>query len=177
MLSRFSTKDLIIITVLAAIGIAIKPIVGPLSKMLSTPLMIPGGSLAGGFYMMWLALAILIVRKPGTGTIFGILQGIIVLLVGLQGNQGALSLLSYSLPGVLADLLPGLKHKGTKYYAHFLICAVATVTGSVIVAWLILGHPYPLIIGIAALACVSAALGAGVSWSIYKSLRHHRIIT
>lgn len=177
MFSRFSTKDLIIITILAAIGIAIKPIVGPLSKMISAPLMIPGGSLAGGFYMMWLALAILIVRKTGTGTLFGILQGVIVLLVGLQGNQGALSLLSYSLPGLLADLLPVIKHKGTTYYAHLLICLVANVAGSVIVAWLIFGHPYQLIIGIAALACISAALGAGVSWGTYKSLYRYRIIT
>jgi energy-coupling factor transport system substrate-specific component len=68
MFKRFSTRDLIVISTLAAIGIAIKPLVGPLFKMISPPLAIPGGSLAGGFYMLWLSLAVFMVGKTGTGT-------------------------------------------------------------------------------------------------------------
>ena len=40
----FTTRDLIVIAGLAGIGLAIKPLVSPLSKMITSPLMIPGGS-------------------------------------------------------------------------------------------------------------------------------------
>ncbi|MDD3282826.1 MAG: ECF transporter S component, partial [Candidatus Cloacimonetes bacterium] len=66
MLKKFSVKDLIIIAALAALGIAVKPLVGPFFKMISRPMGIPGGSFAGGFYMMWLVLAVVIVDKPFT---------------------------------------------------------------------------------------------------------------
>ncbi len=52
---------------MSALGLAAKPIITPLIHLISAPLMVPGGSLAGGLYMMWIALAIAIVNKPGAG--------------------------------------------------------------------------------------------------------------
>ena len=104
LLSRFSTRDLIIIAIMAAIGLSIKPIISPLSKLISTPLMLPGGSFAGGFYMMWMVLALALTGKPGAAMIFGFIQALVVLIMGSYGNHGALSLLTYTLPGILLDL-------------------------------------------------------------------------
>ena len=40
----FSTFDLVLIAVLAALGIATKPIIVPLAHLITGPLFIPGGS-------------------------------------------------------------------------------------------------------------------------------------
>jgi len=69
LLKRFSARDLIIIASIAAVGIAVKPIVNPITKLISTPLGIPGGSLSGGLYMMWLVLVVTIINKRWTGTV------------------------------------------------------------------------------------------------------------
>ena len=43
-LRHFSVKELILIAAMAALGIAIKPLVVSLAHLVSTPLMIPGGA-------------------------------------------------------------------------------------------------------------------------------------
>lgn len=176
MFKRFSTQDLIILASLAGIGIAVKPIVSPLSKLIATPLLLPGGSLAGGLYLMWMVLAVLIIGKFGTGAIFGLLQALIVMVVGIRGNQGLLSLLSYTLPGVVADLVYLLLREPDRLYTHLILCALANMTGAGVTAVLLFGHPVPLVIGILALACVSGCVGGALSFGIYKPLKHYRII-
>ncbi|MEG3071204.1 MAG: hypothetical protein RQM92_10650 [Candidatus Syntrophopropionicum ammoniitolerans] len=56
LLDRFSIYDLIIIAMLAALGVVTKPILVPLAHIISGPLLIPSGAVAGGFYMMWMVL-------------------------------------------------------------------------------------------------------------------------
>ena len=67
-LARFSLFDLIIIAMMAALGIAIKPVVVPLAHIITGPLFIPSGAVAGGFYMMWLVLGLGLTGKRGTAT-------------------------------------------------------------------------------------------------------------
>ncbi|RLC55794.1 MAG: hypothetical protein DRH89_06945, partial [Candidatus Cloacimonadota bacterium] len=76
-LRKYSSQDLLYIAIMSALGLAAKPIITPLIHLISAPLMIPGGSLAGGLYMMWIALAIAIVNKPGAGLLVGITQAIV----------------------------------------------------------------------------------------------------
>ncbi len=176
MLKRFTVRDLILIATFAAIGIAIKPIVGSIIKMVSTPLGIPGGSFAGGFYMMWLVLAVMIVGKPYTGTAFGLLQAIGVLIFGIAGNQGAISLITYTVPGVIADLLMVCFRHRKRLPAHLTICALANLAGALISAVLIFRHPPLILAGIGSLSLASGILGGYLSFAIYTSLKKMRII-
>jgi hypothetical protein len=48
--------DLVVIAMMASLGVAIKPVVVPLAHIITGPLYIPGGVIAGGFYMMWIVL-------------------------------------------------------------------------------------------------------------------------
>ncbi len=176
-LEKFTSKDLLTIAIFAALGIAIKPIVTPLVHLVSTPLMIPGGSLAGGLYMMWLALTVCIVWKPGTGTLFGLVQGVTVLALGLFGSHGVVSLLSYTLPGVIADLvmLP-LPRKQTAIH-HALLCGIPNIVGSLIVTVLIMRLP-GLMIAIAIVsAAISGIIGGILSWIIYRRLIKFRVLS
>ncbi len=176
MLRRFSVRDLILITSLAALGIAIKPLINPITKIISTPLGIPGGSLAGGLYMLWLVLAVLLVDKRWTGLIFGFLQAILVILVGLAGKMGAFSLIAYTLPGLIADLsmLCGLKKDWL--LTHIILCTLANLGGALVSALFFFKNP-PVIIAVnAALALASGIVGGWLSYGIYQSLKQARII-
>ena len=66
-LSSFSVYNLILIAVVSSLGVATKPIVVPLVHVVTGPLFIPGGAIAGGFYMFWIVLGIGLVKKRGTG--------------------------------------------------------------------------------------------------------------
>lgn len=176
MFKRFSTRDLIVIAVLAGIGLAVKPIVSPLSKMITMPLMVPGGSFAGGLYMLWLALAVLIIRKPGTGAIFGLLQALVTLVMGVRGNQGLLTLLSYTLPGILADLIQLLVKDPARLWPHLAVCATANIAGAMVVAILLFHHPPLFLIVILGMSLVSGLVGGWISRSIYKELRYYELI-
>ena len=174
---RFSTRDLIIIAGLAGIGIAIKPLVSPLSKLLSTPLMVPGGSFTGGLYMLWMVLAVLIVRKRGTGTLYGFLQALIVMAIGLRGNQGLLSLVSYTLPGILVDLACLLLRRPEWLSTHLILCALANMAGALVVAVLLFHHPLPFIAVILGMSFVSGCLGGALSYGIYKTIQKYGLLT
>jgi hypothetical protein len=104
MLAGYSLYDLIIIAMMAALGLATKPIVVPLAHIITGPLFMPAGAVAGGFYMMWLVLGFGITGKRGTMTLIGVVQSIMVIATGIVGSHGALSILTYTLPGILADL-------------------------------------------------------------------------
>ena len=54
---HFTLVDHMVMAMLAASGIAIKVVVVPLAQMVTGPLLIPGGVVAGGFYMLFLVLA------------------------------------------------------------------------------------------------------------------------
>lgn len=173
---RFTTRDLIIIAALAGIGIAIKPIVGPLSKMISTPLMVPGGSFTGGLYMLWMVLAALITGKRWTATLFGLVQGLVVMIAGLKGNQGLFSLVSYSLPGLAVDLLLPLLPGAEKLLTHLVLCSVANMVGAGIVAVTVFRHPPQFILIILGMALISGCLGGWISQGLYKTIRYYEIL-
>jgi len=174
---RFSTRDLIILATLAGIGIAIKPIVSPLSKLLSTPLFVPGGSFTGGLYMLWLVLAVVIIGKAGTGTIFGLLQALVVMVIGLRGNQGLLSLISYTLPGVVADLAFAVLRRPLSLWTHVILVALANMTGALVVAVFLFRHPLPYVLIILGMALVSGCVGGLLSFGIFKTLHKYELLT
>lgn len=175
-LGKFSTRDLIIIAIMAAIGLSIKPIISPLSKLISTPLMLPGGSFAGGFYMMWMVLALALTGKPGAATLFGFIQAVVVLIMGSYGNHGALSLLTYTLPGILLDIVALIFRDNKLLISHLSLCAIANITGAMIMAILIFRHPLPMLIVTLCTSLASGIIGGYLSWLIHFELRKLKLI-
>ena len=176
LLRKFSSRDLLLIAVFSALGLAVKPIVTPLIHLISAPLMIPGGSLAGGFYMMWIALAIAVTRKFGTGILIGITQAIVMISLGYFGNHGAVSLLSYTLPGLAAELTALPFKDFNKPDPHILICMTANVTGTVVVIFLVMRLPLvPALISVS-VSTLSGILGGIISLALYKKLLKFNLI-
>lgn len=172
---KFKLNELLIIAILSATGLAIKPVVSPLIHLISTPLMIPGGSLAGGIYMSWLVLAKLIIPKRGSSLLVGLTQAFVVLILGFFGNHGIFSILSYGLPGLMIEGFC-LIYQKTNIISAILNSIVANSTGALLIALMIFRMPFiPLMISVA-IAIVSAIIGGVLAWMIFVELKKLKVI-
>ncbi len=176
-LKKFSTMDLVVITMMAALGIAIKPVVTPLAQIITGPLLIPGGTVAGGFYMLWLVLGYgLTGNKPGTALLIGLVQGIIVILQPFA-NHGAFSVISYAAPGLAVELVY-LFLKGPRNPASAFAGGVAAnITGSFLVTtvvmrvviWRLPAVPFLLML---LTAVLSGGIGGLVAYGLLTRLKN-----
>lgn len=156
---------------MSALGIAVKPIIVPLAHIISGPLLIPGGAVAGGFYMMWLVLGFGITGKRGTMTLIGFVQAILVMATGMVGSQGVMSLLSYTAPGLLADLgLFLIGHRVCCLPCAFLAGMLCNIAGAAMVNFIYYRLPVvPLVLSLSA-AALSGGLGGLVAFKIVQQI-------
>ena len=175
-LRRFSVKDLILIAAMAALGIAVKAVVTPLIHIASAPLFIPGGALGGGLYMMWLVMAAGITGKRGAASLTGLVQAILVVLTGVGGSHGLLSLVSYTLPGLAVDAwLLISSHRICCLSCAFISCILANLCGTLSVNVIFFRLPaIPLLLSLAA-AAFSGGVGGVLSWHLLRALRRFEI--
>ena len=171
-IDRFSIFHLMIITLMAALGIAVKSVIVPLVHLITGPLYIPGGVVAGGVYMMFLVLAVSLTGMRGAAVFCGFCQGIMVLIIGMGGSHGALSIVSYSVTGLAVDLIMLIiRHKGCCILCCFLGCMAANLTGTLIVSAAFFEMPLiPLLLSLTA-GALSGGCGGLTAWSITKQLR------
>ena len=176
-LRRFSVKELILIAAMAALGIAVKAIVTPLIQLASAPLFIPGGALSGGLYMMWLTMAAGITGKRGAATLTALIQAILVILTGVGGSHGVLSLVSYTLPGLAIDAwLLISRHRACCLPCSFVSCILANLSGTIAVNLIFFRLPLiPLLLSLTA-AALSGGVGGVLSWRILTAMRKFDII-
>jgi len=158
-LAKFTSRDLLYIAVMSALGLAIKPVVTPLVHLISAPLMIPGGSLAGGLYLLWMVLLICLVRKSGAALLMGIAQALVMVGLGYFGSHGALSLISYTSP-----------------VTHVILCVSANMTGAMVVAWLLMRITLLATLLSLTAAAISGIIGGILSYKIYLELKEYRLI-
>lgn len=130
-LNNYSMFDIMLVAILACLGIAIKPIIVPIVHIVTGPLFIPGGAAAGGFYMLFIVLAAAMVRKPFAATLACAVQAVVVIVTGVIGSHGVMSVVTYILPGVMIDLfLYASKNKPIDGFMLFFAGMIANVTGS-----------------------------------------------
>ncbi len=170
-LQRFRVYDLMVIALMAALGIATKPLVVPLTHMVTGPLFIPGGAIAGGFYMFWLVLAAGLVGKRGTATLVGFTQALIVIITGAFGSHGLVSIVTYTVPGLVIDgLFLLFRRRWTTLYDFFLAGVLANLAGTYMSNLVFFRLPLvPLVISLAG-AIFSGGLGGVIAYQIYVRL-------
>ncbi|MEL7566875.1 MAG: ECF transporter S component [Dehalobacterium sp.] len=170
-LNRFSLYDLIIIAMMAALGIATKPVIVPLAHIITGPLFIPSGAVAGGFYMMWLVLGAGLTGKRGAATLVALVQAVMVMAVGIVGSHGVLSLITYTIPGMMADLgLIIVGHKVCCLPCAFWAGLLANTGGTFMVNFVYFRLPWiPLILSLSA-AALSGGLGGILAFQICRQV-------
>ncbi len=175
-MDRFSVYELILIAVLAALGIATKPIIVPLAHLISGPLFIPGGALAGGLYMLWLVIGFGLTQKYGTATLIGLVQAFMIMGAGIIGSHGILSLISYTLPGIAVDVTLYITgHRICCLPCAFLAGMMANLGGTVSVNFIFFRLPWiPLMLSLC-VSALSGGLGGILAWQILKLMRKYKI--
>jgi hypothetical protein len=174
-LDKFSLYDLIIIAMMSSLGVATKPIIVPLAHIISGPLLIPSGAVAGGFYMMWLVLGFGITGIRGTMTLIGLVQAILVMATGIVGSHGVLSMLTYTMPGILADLgLFLIGHRVCCLPCAFLAGMLCNLAGTIMVNLVYFRLPLiPLVLSLST-AALSGGLGGLLAFKILQQLWNTR---
>jgi len=169
---RFTVFDLIIIALVAALGIATKPVIVPLVHMITGPLFIPGGAVAGGFYMMWIVIGAGITGKRGTTTLIALVQAIMVIAIGVFGTHGIMSLVTYLIPGLAVDLFLIISRQNCRNIVScFFAGMIANIAGTVMTNLIFFKLPWiPLLLTIAASA-LSGGLGGLLAHSLTKGFK------
>ncbi len=159
LLARFSIFDLIVLSLMACLGIATKPLVVPLAHIITGPLFIPGGAVAGGFYMMWIVLGAGLVGKLGAATLIAAVQAIVVMAMGMLGTHGIMSIFTYILPGIAVDaVFVACRQRRFGLGCCFAAGIAANTSGALLVNFVFFRLPLvPLVLSLSA-----AALSGGV---------------
>lgn len=175
--NRFTAFDFIVMALMAAIGVATKPFITALAHIITGPLMIPGGSVAGGFYMLFLVLGAAIVGKRGAALLIALVEALLVVVTGMLGSHGLVSFITYLLPGLGVELLWLLiRHNGCCVVCCFLGGVIANLLGCFSVNLVFFRLPaVPLVIMLCT-AALSGGLGGILAWNINKLLLKGSVI-
>lgn len=168
LLKNFKVYDLVVISLMAALGIAVKIVVTPLAHMISGPLNMPGGALAGGFYMFWIVLAGGLVGKRGATTLTALIQALMVLVIGTAGSHGIMSIVTYTLPGLMVDCVFLITRREIKSNMDFFIGGmVANMTGTLLTGSMFFRLPMLTLVMIVASGMLSGGLGGLIAHATY----------
>jgi ABC-type thiamin/hydroxymethylpyrimidine transport system permease subunit len=148
----------------------------PLAHIITGPLYIPGGVIAGGFYMMWIVLGAGMVGRLGTATLISVVQAIMVISMGIFGTHGIMSLMTYVLPGLAVDLVLFVsRHRGCCLGCCFVSGIAANIAGTFLVNLVFFRLPLiPLILSLSS-AALSGGLGGVIAYSVIKQFRKFNI--
>ncbi|NMB40762.1 MAG: ECF transporter S component [Firmicutes bacterium] len=169
-LAKYTTFDFMIIALLSACGIATKPFVRILAQIF-TGSIIPVGTVAGIFYMLWIVLACTIVQKRGTAILVGIVQSVLVVVFDMLGNRGLANLLVYVVPGVTLELaMLFFPRYVSTFLSGFVAGGVANATGSLIMGWVFMRLPFiPLLVSLLG-SSIFGGIGGIVGVKLYEIL-------
>lgn len=121
----FSTRDLLIMAVLAALGGIASTYINTLGDAIHAALGLPGATQwAAGLHVIWIVLSAGILRKPGTGTVTGIFKGALELMSG--NSHGVIILLVDLVAGLLVDFGFLLFRKKQSIWPYLIAGGLAT---------------------------------------------------
>lgn len=175
MLKRFSVFDLVIISLVAGLGIATKPFVYVLANIITGPLTIPTGTVAGAIYMLWLVLGAGLTGKRGTSILIGLVQALLVMVTGMVGSHGVMTIFTYTVPG-LAMELGLLAHPGyvDDYASAFVGGMLANAAGTVLTSILLYSLPLTPLVFVAAVAALTGGLGGIIAYKLIAVINVYR---
>ncbi len=170
-LSSFSVFDIIVIAMCAGLGIAVKPVIAPLAHIITGPFLIPGGTVAGGFYMLFIVLAAALISKPGASTLTCFVQSLLVIITGVIGNHGIMSLVTYLIPGLMADFFYMLLKNKAEPLRCFFMGLIANAAGIFLTNAVFFNLPVQWL----ALALLAGAVSGGIgglgAWALARGSR------
>ena len=169
-MKRPTTMQLVIMAFCVILGLITKRIISPVTNVLTDFFRIPGGSAAAGFSLAFLVIGReLVPGFRGAATMMGLIQGILALMLGFSGYQGALAILTYTLPGLVIDLTAHVMKKRDLIY--FMSASVLACIGSALLTSALVFH----LAGVLLLMWLLMAACSGLAGGLCAMLLHYRI--
>ncbi len=113
----YSTRDLLVIAVLAALGGVMSTYVGYLGNLVNHIMGVPygAGQIVGGLHILWMVLIIAITGKKGAGAMGGLIKGFVEFVSG--SRLGVFVILLSLIEGIFTEIgyWPFRKYKGLAY--------------------------------------------------------------
>ena len=171
----FTTRDLLMMAALSALGGITSTYLNAIGNVVRSIVGVAGTTQwAAGLHVLWLTLAMGLVGKTGTGTLTGILKGVVELLSG--NTHGLLVLLIDVVAGVLVDVGFAPFRRKDRLAAYLIAGGLASAS-NVAVFQLYAALPadilaYGAIVLVSGIAALSGVVFAGfLSWTLLNTLR------
>ena len=175
--SRFDLRDLVLVALLSAAGGVLSTYVGYLGNLINRLFGVPfgAGQLIAGVHVLWPLLARVIIGRFGSGTMTGVIKGLVEFLSG--GTHGIVIVLVSAIEGLLVDLGMSMSDKG-RLSVMMLSGAVASASNVFVFQAIYFGNlALPLLLGMGGLAFVSGAFFGGyLAWDLHGFLRASNLI-
>lgn len=167
----FSTRDLLIMSVLAALGGVSSTYINTIGNATQAALGFPGATQwAAGLHTIWIVLAIGILNKTGTGTIMGVVKGSVELMSG--NTHGIIILLVNLVAGLLVDFgFLIFRNKGT--LAAYLVAGGLAASSNVVVFQIFATLPANIL---AMSAILILTLVAAISGIIFSGITPYYLV-
>lgn len=167
----FTTKDLVTIALLSALGGVLSTYIGYLGNMVNHIIGVPfgAGQFMAGLHVIWIMLALGITRKKGAATVTGLLKGIIELFMG--GTHGIVIVAVSLVQGLIPDLvLFRDKSKADRSPTMYAVAGGLSSASNVVVfySFFLTGVPVVLISMLCMLAAASGIIFGG--WLVLEML-------
>ena len=131
MKKRVPLSHLAFLAICVALSLVTKRVISPITNLLTDFIRIPGGGAATAFSLTFLIVGTGGLRWRWATTAAGFVQSLIALSLGMSAFQGAFAVLTYTLPGVVIDLLRCVyPHRNITYFS--LSCGVANTVGALL---------------------------------------------
>jgi ABC-type thiamin/hydroxymethylpyrimidine transport system permease subunit len=176
----FSTRDLLMMAVLAALGGVASTYIQTLANALHAALGFPGATqVLAGLHVLWIVLAVGLTGKQGSGTVTGIAKGAVEFLSG--NTHGILILLIDVVAGILVDL-GMLPFRNKNSYAAYAVAGGIAAASNVWVFQAFASIPSDIltigaILLVSLVSFVSGVLLAGVlGKTLLESLRRAGVV-
>ena len=109
-MKRNRLRRLIFYALCCDLGLFTKRLIAPMANLITDSLHIPGG-IGTSFSLMFLVIAAALTLQFGCATLMGAMQSVIALSLGMVGSMGALTPISYIIPGLMIDCVIYISRK------------------------------------------------------------------
>ena len=170
-------RDLVLVALLSAVGGVLSTYVGYLGNLINRLFGVPfgAGQLIAGVHVLWPLLARAMLRKFGSGTLTGVLKGLVEFFSG--GTHGIVIVLVSLIEGLFVDV--GMSMTSRRSLPVMMLSGAVAAASNVFVfqAIYLSGLPWSFILGMAALALVSGAFFGGyLAWDLHGLFSASRLI-
>ncbi|MFW6141840.1 MAG: ECF transporter S component [Candidatus Saliniplasma sp.] len=175
-----STKDLVTIALLSALGGGLSTYIGYLGNLINRIVGVPfgAGQFMAGLHVIWIVLAVGITRKKGVGATTGIIKGAVELFLG--STHGVVIVVVSLIQGIIVDaVLFNDKTKEKRNPIPYMIAGGASASSNVFIfqAFFFAGVPILLILLLGMLAFGSGMIFGGyITLQMMDSLEHGGLI-